>query len=273
MLPNGNSCARAKKHTTELNFARNGHMSVDGGKTGSERQAVKAALLTRVRHSTACTCVQNQLTLWLSAFGAETGNEAARSHRASRRHSCGVADRLARATAQNDTAHWRALARADAEEEAVYLDVLTKAFRNVGYLEGKNIVLDHRFPAEQPERFYTLARELVESKVDVIVAVTGLGAKAAKQATGTIPIVIIFDPDPVGNGLVESLARPGGNVTGLSLMAADMAGKRLSLFKEAVPKLTRVGVCSTERPVLSECRSSLRKSGESCRAFDTRFSR
>jgi putative ABC transport system substrate-binding protein len=107
---------------------------------------------------------------------------------------------------------------ANAREEAEYLGALTKAFHELGYVEGKNIELDHRFPAEQPERFRSLAQELVESKVDMIVAVTGLGAKAAKQATGTIPIVLVADSDPVGNGLVESLAHPGGNVTGLSLM-------------------------------------------------------
>jgi putative ABC transport system substrate-binding protein len=97
---------------------------------------------------------------------------------------------------------------ANAREEAEYLGALTKAFHELGYVEGKNIELDHRFPAEQPERFRTLAQELVESKVDMIVAVTGLGAKAAKQATGTIPIVLVADPDPVGNGFAESLARP-----------------------------------------------------------------
>jgi putative tryptophan/tyrosine transport system substrate-binding protein len=131
---------------------------------------------------------------------------------------------------------------ANAKEEEEYLGALTKAFHDLGYVEGKNIELDHRFPAEQPERFRTLAQELVESKVDIIVAVTGLGAKAAKQATGTIPIVLVADPDPVSHGLVESQAHPGGNVTGLSLMAIDLSGKRLALFKEAIPKLARVAV-------------------------------
>ena len=97
---------------------------------------------------------------------------------------------------------------ANAKEEAEYLGALTKAFHELGYVEGKNIELDHRFPAEQPERFHTLAQELVESKVDMIIAVTGLGAKAAKQATGTIPIVVVADPDPVGNGFAESLGAP-----------------------------------------------------------------
>src|ERR1700737_1736945 len=141
---------------------------------------------------------------------------------------------------------------ANAREEEVYLGALTKAFHDLGYFEGKNIEQDHRFPAEQPVRFRTLAQELVESKVDMIVAVTGLGAKVAKQATSTIPIVVVADSDPVGNGLVESLARPGGNVTGLSLMAVDLSGKRLSLFKEAVPKLARVAVVVDPRDPFSQ---------------------
>ncbi|WGD48919.1 ABC transporter substrate-binding protein [Bradyrhizobium sp. CB1650] len=128
----------------------------------------------------------------------------------------------------------------NADEEKVYLDVLTKAFSDLGYVEGKNIEFLHRFPAEQPERFRALARELAADKVDAIVAVTALGAKEAKQATSTIPIVFVIVSDPVGGGLVESLARPGGNATGLSLMAIDLSGKRLALLKEAVPYLSRV---------------------------------
>ena len=131
---------------------------------------------------------------------------------------------------------------ANAEEEDVYLRVLTNAFSDLGYVEGKNIELIHRFPAEQPERFRALARELVESKVDVIVTVSGQGAVMAKQATATIPIVFVLEPDPVGFGLVESLARPGGNMTGLSIMSVDLAGKRLALLKDAIPKLARVAL-------------------------------
>jgi putative tryptophan/tyrosine transport system substrate-binding protein len=141
---------------------------------------------------------------------------------------------------------------ANAKQEEEYLGALTKAFHELGYFEGKNIELDHRFPAEQPERFRTLARELAESKVDVIVAVTGLGAKEAKRATGTIPIVLVADPDPVGNGLAESLARPGGNVTGLSLMSIDLSGKRLALFKEIVPKLARLAIMLDPRDPFSK---------------------
>ncbi|OAF18632.1 ABC transporter substrate-binding protein [Bradyrhizobium neotropicale] len=131
---------------------------------------------------------------------------------------------------------------ANAKQEEEYLVVLTKAFHELGYVEGKNIEIDHRFPAEQPERFRTLAQELAESKVDVIVAVTGLGAMEAKRATNTIPIVLVADPDPVGKGLVESLARPGGNVTGFSLMTVDLTSKRLELLKEIVPKLARLAL-------------------------------
>lgn len=130
----------------------------------------------------------------------------------------------------------------NADEEKVYLDVLTRAFSDLGYVEGKNIEFLHRFPAEQPERFRALARELAADKIDAIVAVTALGAKEAKQATSTIPIVFVIVSDPVGSGLVESLARPGGNATGLSLMAIDLSGKRLALLKEAVPSLSRVAL-------------------------------
>jgi putative ABC transport system substrate-binding protein len=141
---------------------------------------------------------------------------------------------------------------ANAKQEGEYLDALTKAFHELGYFEGKNFELDHRFPAEQPERFRSLSQELAESKVDVIVAVTGFGAREAKRATGTIPIVVVADPDPVGNGLAESLSRPGGNVTGLSLMSTDLSGKRLALFKEAVPNLARVAVVLDPRDPISK---------------------
>jgi putative tryptophan/tyrosine transport system substrate-binding protein len=126
-----------------------------------------------------------------------------------------------------------------AEEEDVYLSVLVKTFNDLGYVEGKNIHLDHRFPAENPERFRILARELVDEKPDVIIAVTPLGALELKKATNTIPIVFVVIADPVGFGLVKSLSQPGGNFTGPSLMTVDLSGKRLELLKEAVPKLSR----------------------------------
>jgi putative ABC transport system substrate-binding protein len=131
---------------------------------------------------------------------------------------------------------------ASAEEEEVYLSVLVKAFEDLGYVEGKNIHLDHRFPADNPERFRVLARELVDAKPDVIVAVTWLGAEELKKATDTIPVVFAFVSDPVGFGFVQSLAHPGGNMTGPSVMTIDLSGKRLELFKEAVPHLSRAAV-------------------------------
>jgi putative ABC transport system substrate-binding protein len=122
------------------------------------------------------------------------------------------------------------------------LSVLRKAFNDLGYLEEKNIHLEHRFPAENPDRFRIMARELVELAPDVIIAVTNLGALELKRATSTIPIVFVLGLDPVLDGLVKSLAHPDGNATGLSLMAVDLTGKRLELLKEAVPKLSRIGL-------------------------------
>ena len=129
-----------------------------------------------------------------------------------------------------------------AEEEDIYLSVLVKAFNDLGYIEGKNIQLEHRFPAENPERFQTMARELVDLKPDAIIAVTAIGAVDVKKLTSTIPIVFVIVADPIGAGLVEGLAHPGGNATGLSLMAADLSGKHLALLKEAVPNLSRVAL-------------------------------
>ena len=131
---------------------------------------------------------------------------------------------------------------ASAEEEDVYLSVVRKAFSDLGYIEGKNIVLEHRFPAETPDLFRSLAQALVSGKPDAIIAVTPLGAVELKKLTDTIPIVFVLAADPVGFGFVDSLARPGGNATGPSLMTIDVSGKRLELFKEAVPNLSRVAV-------------------------------
>jgi ABC-type uncharacterized transport system substrate-binding protein len=134
-----------------------------------------------------------------------------------------------------------------AEEEDVYLSVLRKSFHDLGYIEDKNIQLEHRFPAENPDRFRTLAQELIDIKPDVIMAVTTLAAVTLKKLTSTIPIAFIFVADPLGLGLVESLARPGGNATGLSPIAVDLSGKRLELLKQAVPTLSRVALRLADR--------------------------
>jgi putative ABC transport system substrate-binding protein len=123
---------------------------------------------------------------------------------------------------------------------------LAEAFRqglqDLGYVEGKTIAIVYRSAEGKPERLPALAAELVQLPVDVIVATTGLGAQAAKNTTTTIPIVMVSGADPVAIGLVTSLARPGGNITGLSLMNAELAGKQLQLLKEATASLARVAV-------------------------------
>ena len=117
-------------------------------------------------------------------------------------------------------------------------DALRQGFRELGYVEGRNIVIEAR-PAEgNVERFAALARELAELKVDVIVASNSLAGRAAKQATSTIPIVVPVMGDPVGDGLVASLARPGGNVTGLTFLGPELLPKRLALLKEAIPSIS-----------------------------------
>jgi putative tryptophan/tyrosine transport system substrate-binding protein len=124
-------------------------------------------------------------------------------------------------------------------EEGEYFTSLQRGFRDLGYVEGKTIVLEHRFAGEVYDRFTSYATELVALKVDVLVAVTRPAAVAAQAATKTIPIVFITVPDPVGTKLVDSLAKPGSNITGLSSMNQDIVAKRLELLKEAIPGLTR----------------------------------
>ena len=119
------------------------------------------------------------------------------------------------------------------------VEAFRRRLRELGYVEGKNIVIEYRYAEGKLERLPDLAAELVRLKVDVIVT-TGSAILSAKKASATIPIVFAAAPDPVGSGLVSSLARPGGNVTGLSLMAPELDGKRLELLKEAFPKVARV---------------------------------
>ncbi len=117
-----------------------------------------------------------------------------------------------------------------------------RGMRDLGYVEGKNLVIEWRFADNKPERLSALAAELVQLNVDVLVTVSTPAALAAQKATTTIPIVIFGVADPVGAGLVKSLARPGGNITGLSNFTADTSPKRLELLLEMVPKLARVAV-------------------------------
>jgi putative ABC transport system substrate-binding protein len=121
-------------------------------------------------------------------------------------------------------------------------DAFHDGLRQFGYVEGKNIAIEWRWADARAERFPELAAELVRLKVEVIVATNNPAVAAAQKATKTIPIVMVLVTDPVGLGFVASLAQPAGNITGLTLQAPEIAGKRLQLLKETVPHLTRVAV-------------------------------
>jgi putative tryptophan/tyrosine transport system substrate-binding protein len=124
-------------------------------------------------------------------------------------------------------------------------EAFRQALRELGYAEGKNIFIEWRSAEGNPDRVPKLAAELVQLKVDVIVTGGSRATRSAKAGTVTIPIVMAQDPDPVANGFVASLARPGGNITGLSILSPELSGKRLELLKEIVPKLSRVAVFGT----------------------------
>jgi putative ABC transport system substrate-binding protein len=129
----------------------------------------------------------------------------------------------------------------NASDNAVRLEVIRQELRKLGWIEGKNIAFEYRFAENKTERVAELAAELVSLKVDLIVTSGNPTALAAQKATSTIPIVMGAS-DPVALGLVASLARPGGNVTGLSTLAPELNTKRLEILKDAVPKLARVGL-------------------------------
>jgi len=129
-----------------------------------------------------------------------------------------------------------------ASGSAVLWDAFRQELRNLGWIEGKNITIEYRFAEQKNERVPELAAELVQLKVDLIVVTSTPAALAAKKATTTIPIVMASGLDPVAAGLVDSLARPGGNVTGLTSLATELNTKRLEILKDAVPKLSRVGL-------------------------------
>ena len=125
------------------------------------------------------------------------------------------------------------------------IEAFRQGLRELGYVEGKNIVIEYRYAEGKLDRLPTLAAELVRLRVAVIVTGGSTNTRAAKEATATIPIVMSQDGDPVANGFVASLARPGGNITGLSNLAPELSGKRLELLKEIVPRLSRVAVLGT----------------------------
>jgi putative ABC transport system substrate-binding protein len=134
------------------------------------------------------------------------------------------------------------LAAASASAVSTRAEALQQGLRELGYVEGKNIVIEYRWADGKIERLPDLAAELVRINVDIIVTGGPQATRPAKKATGTVPIVMAFDSDPVGNGFVASLAQPGGNVTGLSALSPEISGKQLELLKEILPKLSRVAV-------------------------------
>ena len=140
----------------------------------------------------------------------------------------------------------------NASGSAVLVDVFRQELRKLGWVEGKNISIEYRFAEQKNDRMRELAAELVRLSVDLIVTTGDGPTLAAKKATTIIPIVMTTSSDPVAQGLVASLARPGGNVTGLSSLAADLNTKRLEILKDAIPKLARVALLQSPGSVTSD---------------------
>jgi putative ABC transport system substrate-binding protein len=122
------------------------------------------------------------------------------------------------------------------------VEAFRQGLRDLGYIEGKNIVVEYRYPGTNPDGLPGFVAELIQLKVDVLVSSSAGAIRAAKQATKTIPIVMVASFDPVDTGIVDSLAHPGGNITGVARLTHELSGKRLELFKEAVPRISRVGI-------------------------------
>jgi putative ABC transport system substrate-binding protein len=155
------------------------------------------------------------------------------------------------------------------------LEAFRQGLRDLGYVEGQNIAIEPRWAEGQYDRYPALAADLVSLKVDVIVAQGGAATQAVQQATRTIPIVMSIVLDPVGSGLVPSLARPGGNVTGTSFMGPDLVGKQLQLLKEVVPKVSRVALLRNpanpaSAPGLREAEATARALGVRLQALEAR---
>ena len=178
---------------------------------------------------------------------------AARVHHAARRRGGGVAARGARAAGGKAADH-RVPGHRHAFIARPMVRRLVQRLHELGWIEGRTVAIEYRWAEGRTERFDEIAAEFVRRKVDVIVTSATAAIVAAKQATSVIPIVFAAAGDPVGTGLVASLARPGGNVTGLSIQQTDVAAKRLELLREVVPRSPPVGD-------LGQCRQSRRRAG------------
>jgi putative tryptophan/tyrosine transport system substrate-binding protein len=152
------------------------------------------------------------------------------------------------------------LGAASASSYAPFVEAFRQGMHDRGYVEGKNVAVEYRWAEGKYDRLPDLAAELVRLKVDVIVTHGTPGTLAAKQATATIPIVMTVVGDPVGSGLVASLARPGGNITGTSIFAPELGPKRLELLKEALPRVSRVAVLwNADNPINGPTVKSIEK--------------
>jgi putative ABC transport system substrate-binding protein len=130
----------------------------------------------------------------------------------------------------------------DSKIPGPHVEALRRGLRELGYVEGKNIALEYRYAEGKNERFPVLVAELVQIKVDVLVLRAQPAIRAAKRATSTIPIIMVTTQDPVASGFIDSLARPGGNITGITTLQRELSGKRLELLREVLPGIARVGV-------------------------------
>ncbi len=155
------------------------------------------------------------------------------------------------------------------------LEAFRQGLRELGYVEGQTIAIEYRFAEGRPERLPGLAADLVRLKVDVIVTGPSPAPEAAKQATSTIPLVLAVTSDPVAQGLVASLARPGGNITGLASIGGEIVGKQLELLKEIAPKVSRVAVLQnpsddSHPPVLRQAEGAARALGVQLQILEAR---
>ena len=156
-----------------------------------------------------------------------------------------------------------------------FAESLREGLRRLGYVEGRNIVIEERWSEGRSDRLPSLAAELARLNVDIIVAASTPAARAAHKATRTIPIVLTLVTDPVEGGLVASLARPGGNVTGMSMMSPELSGKRLAMLKEVVPTLSRVAILRSSstpsfRLLLGETETAARALGVQVQVVEVR---
>ena len=131
-----------------------------------------------------------------------------------------------------------------------FVETFRQKLRELGHIEGQNVLIEFRYAAEKPDQIPRFVSEMVQLPVDVLVLSSAEAIRTAKQATKTIPIVIVTSQDPVATGLVDSLARPGGNITGITRLTRELSGKRLELLKETFPKMSRASAYLEPRGVL-----------------------